>query len=375
MIGRDTELGRAVSAVTSGAGIAILGAAGAGKTSVARAVTSRLDPRRSCVVWLAATEAARQVPFGVVAALMPTSSSADVTVVLPQVRDALRAQADGRRLVLVVDDAHLLDGPSAAVITGLAGQIRLIVTVCSDVPRPDAVTALWKDGRLDRTVLRPFGAADSAALVTALIGGRVAGSTLDLLHRWTGGNPLFLTELVRAGMADGALVEQADLWWWRAPLELPATLADLIERRLDGIGRRERDALTAVALGEPLALDVLERIVPPDTVVQLEDHGLVRAAADPVSGDLFVRFDRPVLGAAVRSRLSPARRRRVAGMLLRSAPCLSDRPADVVKRALWHLDAGGPVDADLLLAASDIALHGDPVLALRLSAKVFRRSP
>ncbi len=375
LIGRAAEVDRAVSAVRHGSGVVLLGPAGVGKTSVARAVISRLDPRQACVVWLTATEAGRHLPFGVAAALMPTSSSADVTVVLPQVREALRARAGGRLLVLVVDDAHLLDGPSAAVILGLVGQARLVVTASADMPRPDAVTTLWKDGFLQRMTLRPFDAGHTAELLASSVGGPVAGATVELLHQWTGGNPLFLTELVRTALADGTLLEQAGLWWWRAPLNVPRDLADIIGRRLDGIGTAERDALTAVALGEPLALDVLERIVPPDTVVRLEDEGLVHAEPDAGSGDLVVRFDRPVLAAAVRSRSAPARRRRIAAMLLRTAPDAPCRPVDVVKRALWHLDAGGRVDADLLLAASDVVLHAEPVLAARLAGEVTRRSP
>ena len=72
--------------------------------------------------------------------------------------------------------------------------------------------------------------------------------------------------------------------------------------------------MSAVALGEPLAVDVLEQLVPAEVVVHLEDQGLLRA--DDGGDRLLLRLGHPMLGAAVRRRLSPARRRRIAAALL-----------------------------------------------------------
>ena len=377
LIGRGPEIDRARSALTGGFGVALVGHAGVGRTSVAREVVTRLDARRACVVWLTATEAGRQVPFGALAALMPASSAAEVTAVVPAVRQALRERAGGRRLVLVVDDAHLLDGPSAAVVLGLAGQVGLVVTACAGVAQPDAVTALWKDGYLDRVALGPFGESDTARLVAALVRGEVAAPTAELVHQWTRGNALYLTELVRAGLADGTLGERAGLWWWQAPLRVPPTLADLFDRQLDLLDGAARDGLGAVALGEPLPLEVLERIVAPDVVVQLEDVGLLRAdaAVGGPAGRLVLRLPHPMLGAAVRRRLSPARRRRLSAALLTAWPGGPSHPAEAVAMARWQLDAGGPIDDSRLLEAAELVLHSDPALSLTLTEEVARHRP
>jgi DNA-binding CsgD family transcriptional regulator len=373
--GRDAELANAIAALTD-RGLAVLGPAGVGKTSLARAVTVGLDPRRHHVVWLAATDAGRHVPFGTMAELVPTSTAPHATAVLPAIRDALRDRAGGRRVVLVIDDAHLLDGPSAAVLLGLVPAVRVVVTARPGRPAPDAVTSLWKDRRLTRLDLAPFDRAGTAALLAGLAGGEVAGPSVDLLHQWTGGNALFLAEMVRAGMSDGSFTQTSGLWWWHSPLQVPPVLAELLDRRFADLPVTERDALAAVALGEPLALDVLERLVPPEIVVELEDRELVRAdhGVDG-STELTVRFRHPMLAAAARRRLSPARRRRSSAMLLDAHPAAPRRPWHLVRRALWHLEAHRPADAGLLLDAAGLVVHTDPALAVRFSGEALRHQP
>ncbi|HEU4426259.1 MAG TPA: LuxR C-terminal-related transcriptional regulator [Pilimelia sp.] len=373
LIGRDAELDQALSALDRGVGVALVGPEGVGRTTLAYELAVRLDPRRASVTWLTATAAGSQVPFGTLAALVPAASSSEATVVLPAVREVLRERAGGRQAVLIVDDAHLLDGPSSAVLLSLASQIRIVVSVCAGAAQPDAVTALWKDGYLRRIEVDPFGAADTGGLVAALVGGDVAGPTVQLVHQWTRGNAFYLTELVRAGLTDGSLQERAGLWWWRAPLVVPPTLAELLDRRLGDLDVPAWDALSAVALGEPLAVDVLERLVGSDVVVRLEDEGLLRA--DDGSGRLLLRFAHPMIGAAIRRRLSPARRRRIAAELLTAAPRQPGSAAETVVTALWQLDAGGQVDGDLLLRAAAVVLHPDPVLALRCTEAVVRFRP
>ncbi len=376
LVGRVSELGLAVSAVTEGSGVVLVGSEGVGRTSMARGIAARLDARRTLVVWLTATEAGRQVPFGALAAVLPASSSAEVTVVLPRLRDALQARAGNRRLVLVVDDAHLLDGPSAAVLLGMAGQVGLVVTVCAGATPPDAVTTLWKDGYLDRIELDPFDVAHTADVVAALVGGDVAAPTVHLLHQWTRGNALYLTELARAGLAEGRLRERGGLWWWQAPLVVPPTLAELLDRQLDRLDAPARETLSAVALGEPLPLAVLERVAPLEVVEQLEDQGMLRAeTVDGRADHILLRFSRPVLGAAVRRRLSPARRRRIAAALLAAWPPERAQPGQTVLTALWQLDAGGPVDPDHLLTAADLVLHSDPALSARFAQEAARHPP
>ncbi|MGL5809596.1 MAG: LuxR C-terminal-related transcriptional regulator [Nocardioides sp.] len=372
---RDGDLATATAAL-NGRGIAITGAAGVGKTALARAVAAKLDQHHTCLVWLAASEASRQLPFGALAPLVPATTSPDATTVLPAVRDALREKARRRRLVMVVDDAHLLDGPSAALVVALTPHARLMVTARSGQPRPDAVTSLWKDGYLERLDLMPFDRSATADLLAGQVGGEVAGPTVDLLHQWTRGNALFLVELVGFGLRGGAFRQESGLWWWRAPLLVPPVMSELLDRQVRDLGGSERDALAAVALSEPVSMSVLERVVPAEVVVHLEDRGLLRTddpggwAAEPA-----VSFRHPMLGAAVRRRLSAARRRRAAAMLLDAHAESVVQPRDVVQRATWQLESRRGVEPGLLIRAADALLHVDPARAREMSEEALRRDP
>jgi type II secretory pathway predicted ATPase ExeA len=132
LTGRDRELGQALSAVLAGSGVALVGPAGVGKTALATVFEQRLDPTRYAPVRVAATEASRPIPFGALASVLSLGAGpVEPALVLGRIAAELATRAGRRKPVLVVDDAHHLDGPSAAVMLGLAAnsRARLIVTV------------------------------------------------------------------------------------------------------------------------------------------------------------------------------------------------------------------------------------------------------
>jgi len=371
--GRELELRRARTAVTRGRGVAIVGAAGVGKTALASALVEALDREHCSTVRISGTEASRPIPYGALAELITGEHEpVEPALVFGRIVREIARRAGRRTPVVFVDDAHLLDGPSAAALLALVigRHARVIVTVRGDEPAPDAITSLHKDHGLERLDLAPFGRACTAAVVEAMLDGEVAASTIDLLHQWTGGNALFLCELVRAGRSEGHLVVEAGLWWWQAPLSVPPALAELLDRRIDGLTSEERDAVAAVALGEPLSLEVLEAASSPAIAAHLEDLELIRV--DEAGDRLLVRLDHPLLRAAVQ-RQSPSRRRRVAARLLAAAQIAPGR-VDAVSRAIWQLEARGEVDVELLLGAAETILHTDPELAARLARRSLEKS-
>jgi DNA-binding NarL/FixJ family response regulator len=359
-----------LGAVLAGRGAAIVGPAGVGKTALLSAVARRLSASRFGVVWTAATEASRKVPFSVFRGLAGISDRLDYSQAYGLLRTELTRRAAGRVPVLVIDDVHRLDNWSATLTLGLAGEgdVRLVVAAQSDLSTCDAVLALWKDGYLGRLDMVPLTLAGSAQLVRALVGAEAAGSTMDMLHRWTGGNPLFLTELVRHARDTRQLVVAGGLWWWRGALALPPRLVDLFDRRLRGLAPAYRDALAAVAMGEPLSLPMLDAVAP-GVVESLEDEGLVSTAES--GGQIVVRLGQPMLGAAVRHRLPRLRRLRLAVALLGAR---TPTAPDPVTLARWQLDAHGPVDAGLLIRAAEATCRHDPELACGFARRALDRS-
>ena len=181
------------------------------------------------------------VPLGAVAVLLddglgrPGPGGLQATAALfEQSRRALHRRYGGRRLVIVVDDVPLVDSASLALLGYLAAQgaIFLIATVRTGEPVPDLVTGLWRDGRLERVDLKDLSRADLDMLLPVVLGGSVEAATGRELWQVTGGNPLYVRELVLGCLASGALVERSGVWHLEGPVPSTARLADLVEKRI-----------------------------------------------------------------------------------------------------------------------------------------------
>ena len=118
--------------------------------------------------WIVGTESACALPLGAFIGSLGEAMSDPLANVRRVINSFVAQQRQGR-VVLGVDDAHLLDGLSALVVHQLAqsGGARLVVTVRTGGAEPDAVTALWKDGLLARLDLEPLSAAATREVIEA----------------------------------------------------------------------------------------------------------------------------------------------------------------------------------------------------------------
>ncbi|OLP00814.1 AAA family ATPase [Mycolicibacterium porcinum] len=190
---RDRVLDGLEAGLQERCGAALLGPSGVGKTSVARTAAEHLASDFRRVVWITGTESAAAVPFAAVAHLIDIPSTGRTADVLRAAREAL-----GSELLLIVDDAHLLDRLSAALVYQLAvsGAAKLIVTA-SEADAPDDVAALWGDGLVSRVVMSPPGHDDArladqvATFLSDLPGGAVA-----VLRQLSVHDPLPVADLI-----------------------------------------------------------------------------------------------------------------------------------------------------------------------------------
>lgn len=353
LVGRTAELSVALGAVVRSGGAVVIGAAGVGKTTLANAVAKRARANGDEVLWTVATEASRRIPFGALGILLPDDfSSFDPAMAIGHIRRKLRT---GRRAPLVVvDDAHLLDDQSAAVLLGLAtmGVAPALVTVRGGERPPDAVTALWKDGFLATVELGPLDRAATSEFLASCVGGKVAEGTVELLWRWTGGIPLYLSELVRFGLADRRLTDIGGLWLWRGDLGLSPRLAELLDHRVNGLSSDAVDALCALALAQPISLEALAAVTSTDAVTEVDDLGLLAVAER--AGPILVQIAQPLLAAGVVRLLTPMRRRRLADALV----AVSGHRGPVPGETAWMLDASRPPRSEQLVAgARDVLLQ------------------
>ena len=201
LTGRDGELGiirRALSGAGKHSGVVIAGAAGVGKTRLAREVLRRAEESGERTKWIVGTESARALPLGAFIGWLGEAMS-DPLANVRRVIDSFVAQQRQARVVVGIDDAHLLDGLSALVVHQLAqsGGARLVVTLRTGAgAEPDAVTALWKDGLLARLDLEPLSAAATRELIESTLDGPVDARSAARFRKLTGGNTLFLRQLL-----------------------------------------------------------------------------------------------------------------------------------------------------------------------------------
>jgi energy-coupling factor transporter ATP-binding protein EcfA2 len=203
LLERPAEFDSVRSTLTggTGGGVVLTGAAGVGKSTLARAVTATL---RSDVNWVGCTESSRSIPLGVFAHRVPTTGSRDPVALLAATRESILAGPD---TVIGVDDAHLLDHLSSTLLHQIAveGAGQIVATVRNGEPVPDAVTALWKDNYLQRVDLMPFTKQQSITLIESVLGGTLEGLSADVMWDASGGNPLFLRHMVEGALDAGTL--------------------------------------------------------------------------------------------------------------------------------------------------------------------------
>ncbi|MFC5257692.1 LuxR C-terminal-related transcriptional regulator [Streptomyces cinereospinus] len=293
--GREEELALVRRSLAAGRpGIVVTGPAGCGKS---RLVTEAV--RGTDCVRAAGTPETRGIPFAAFAHLLPEQVTLHRAVRL----------LSGVRLLLV-DDAHLLDDASAALVHQLAvhGRTRLLVVARDAAPVPGAVSRLWTGELLPRLALEPLPARETEELLALGAGGPLEPLTAHRLRRLGQGDLRLLRDLLGA-VRDGGLftpVPGTDERAWRGPVPVTATVRDRVGPALDRTAPAERETLDRLAFAEPLplpldslGLGILERLEH-DGLVHVDDHGAVRLA-------------HPLLGPVLRATAGKLRARRLAG--------------------------------------------------------------
>ncbi|UIX29086.1 LuxR family transcriptional regulator AbsR2 [Streptomyces sp. GQFP] len=292
--GRDDELEllrRSLAAERHG--VVVTGPAGHGKTRLVTEVVRGADCAK-----VSGTPETRDIPFAAFAHLLPEEVSLHRAV---QLLSGVRT--------LLVDDAHLLDDSSAALVHQLAvhGRTRLLVVATDGAPAPGAVSRLWTGEVLPRLPLKPLPREETAQLIAAGVGAPVEPLTARRLHHLCQGDLRLLRDLVAAIRESGELSLNPDELMWRGPV--PVTPA-VRERAGDALLNRtttteERDTLERLAFSEPLPLALAT--LPLQALESLEADGLIQ-----VDARSEVRLAHPLHGPVLRAGAGQLRARRLS---------------------------------------------------------------
>ena len=352
LTGRAEEL-RVISDALAGeahSGMVIAGLAGVGKTRLARAAADAAVQAGCTVRRVAGTATGQAVTLGAFARW------ADATDVSPlalaqKVIAGFAADTDGAKLLVFVDDAHLLDDLSALVVHQLALQdvANVIATVRTGEPAPDAVTALWKDRLLGRLDLQPLAHKESDDLLRTVLGGPVSADCCTRMWTLTRGNVLFLHHLVEHELETGRLANVDDEWRWAGTPSVSPSLVELVEQQIGAVPDEVRDVVDLVAIAEPVDRAILATLAEPQAIEEAEQHGLIAATAATDA----VYVGHPLYAEIRLSQCGPLRLRGLRGRVAAAMAQLDT--VDPLRLGLLWLESDLPPDVEVLSLATNVA--------------------
>ncbi|MGW6280597.1 helix-turn-helix transcriptional regulator [Kribbella sp. NPDC055071] len=385
LIGRETER-RVIEQLIAGARVGasgvllVTGEAGIGKTALLDQSAAQADGLR--VLRASGTEAEQEIPFGALLQLLrpalagldrlpgPQQVALATALALqrgpsvPADRFAVGAAtlslicryAEDAPLALIVDDAHLLDRPSAEALLFaarrlVADPIVLLIAARTNEPHPLADADL-PTLQLDGLPL------DAARQIVR----HLPGELVERLHQTVAGNPLALLEL-----ADDP--DQLHRMPPGVPLPVPALLAEAFTTRANRLSAEARIALLVAAVDD-CELGAVARAcatldVPVAVLEEAESAGLVAIR------DGEVQFRHPLVRSAIYTSAEPAERRTVHRAVARVTP-------DEDRRA-WHLSEAvlgtdDEVAAGLVVAGEHAADRGAHAVASTAYERAARLS-
>jgi DNA-binding CsgD family transcriptional regulator len=352
----------------------VAGAAGVGKTYFAHHCLGLAKRIGYNVVEVSGTNAAAGLPFGAFAHLLPARDHDRAGAVdreadlFRRVAVRLTEGAGPKGIVLFVDDAHMLDNASAALVRHLVAshQLFVLATIRSGSPAPDAITSLWKDQHAERIELCGLGDDAVEDLLPKVLGGSVDPAATASLRTRSAGNMLFLRELVYGAVDSGTLRREHGIWRLVGPLAPSERLSELVQIRLEALSVDERALLEVVSFGEPLGVSEMSTLADPALAEALERRRLLRTSSD--GRRLEFRLAHPLYGDVIRASTPALRARSIAKALADAVEQTgARRREDPLRIATWRLEAGGGSAELMLSVAKHARWHYDFPLAERLA--------
>jgi DNA-binding CsgD family transcriptional regulator len=326
IVGRDHDIERLEAVLAGGTGVVLVGPAGIGKTTLARNLCDRLRATGVFIVDARGRAASSEVPLAPLAHLVTAPTVLSVS-------NELSRRARSGSLAVFADDIVDMDPASAVVIDELLEQSRaptehlvlLVATHRIGRPLPEYISRRIVGGRLVRHEVSALTKESTHELAVAL------GAPADRVRAvWQSsrGNPLHALAVVKASVLGNT-----------------DTLVDFVDSELSSLTDDERRALTYIAFGEPLPIDVAGTLAPEHSYENLEKVGIVRVS-DGNDGALTLAH--PLYGEVLRDHSSALLARRIYRELAAAA---RNTPIDPIRLAEWEVNGGNSPEPALLAAA------------------------
>ena len=147
LTGRKEEMQTIEAAISAPdvSGIVVSGAAGVGKSRIAREALIAAASKGCEVRWAVGTSSAKALPLGALASWADSASTDTLTLVRGAI-ESLVAAPPGTPVIVGIDDAYLLDDLSTFVLHQIVQRdaAKVVLTVREGEPIPAGVQDLWK---------------------------------------------------------------------------------------------------------------------------------------------------------------------------------------------------------------------------------------
>jgi tetratricopeptide (TPR) repeat protein len=367
--------------------VAVSGEAGVGKTTLIKQLEPEVRLRAGSLVTGRAHEADVQAPYApwaeVISAirrldivpkhawrelprlvpalgeeeLSATSNAGSKYMLLEEIAEYVRLAARERPLVIVLDDMQWADSASWDTLEYLVPQLeseRLLICLTIRAEETYGET-LERRRRLSRNEL--FSELSLSRLTreelkqwveAAFHRQDVGRELLSFLYRHTEGNPLFVVQVLRTLVDEGAVWYTGERWEWRpvSELRLPVGVSDLISRRLSRLSAEAQTILTTAAvIGREFDLDLAIEAGAgtEEELLDAVDEGIRASVLQATSdrGSDRYAFTHGKMAEVLRESVNPRRLRR---MHERVAQALENRTTDAAAEIATHYDRGGNGD-------------------------------
>ncbi|QFG27019.1 AAA family ATPase [Actinomadura sp. WMMB 499] len=366
LVGRSDELRRLEDALAAAPGAVLIGGeAGLGKTRLIREFAGSVGDRARVLVGGCLELGSDGLPFapfttvlrglvrdiGIdgVAGLVPRGDTGALARLLPEFGEPERDAASGEErarlfelvltllerlaerapVVLVIEDAHWADRSTRDLLAFLTrnlgdAPVLVVVTYRTDElhrghPLRTLLAGLERVERVRRLEPARLSRAETAALVTALLGDEPPAGLVDRIARRSEGNPLFIEALLDD---DGTLA-----------CELPESLRDLLLAGVQRLPEETQEVLRDASGGGTRIEHALLA-----AVTGLDDAALTRTLRPAVAANVLVvdgdgyAFRHALIREAVHDDLLPGEHTRLH---TRYAEALENEPALVPDGRLW----------------------------------------
>lgn len=315
LLEREVELAAlertfAVTRAGAGAGAAISGESGAGKSALVDAAVHRAPDIR--VLRVGCDPLSTPRPLGPIRDLLADLRSTEVMESLQTVCELTFTAVRTEPTILVVEDVHWIDTASADVLRFLVRRLGVMACALVITYRDEEIAAQHPA----RPLLGELAATENVAgyrlspLSLAAVATLVDGSQVpERVHQVTGGNPFFVAEVAKEPL-----------------LPLPLTVRDAVLARLAAIAAADLEVLQ-LAAAAPDRVD--DRTLPAlgvdyPTLLRLHDTGLLRRDQHGIV------FRHELSRLAVESTIPPGGLRRLHARLLEALESITPRDPAVL---------------------------------------------